>query len=97
MFSNPSTRTVSVFSDDYKTFDQFNDNLGQSVRMNLNVPIFSRYSNSANLQRAEINKQRAEIQAQTVKNTLRQNIETAYNSAIAALKSFEASEKRVSA
>ena len=97
VFSNPSTRTVSVFSDDYKTFDQFSDNLGQSVRLNLNVPIFSRYSNSANLQRAEINKQRAEIQAQTVKNTLRQNIETAYNSAIAALKSFEASEKRVAA
>lgn len=97
VFSNPSTQTVPVYSDTYSATDQFNDNLGQSVRVNLNIPIFSRYSNSANLQRAEINKQRAEIQAQTVKNTLRQNIESAYNSAIAALKSYEASQKRVAA
>lgn len=97
VFSNPSTQTVPQYSDTYNTTDQFKDNLGQSVRVSLNVPIFSRYSNSANLQRAEINKQRAEIQAQTVKNTLRQNIESAYNSAIAALKSYEASQKRVAA
>lgn len=97
VFSNPSTQNVPVFASDYKTFDQFNDNLGQSIRVNLSVPIFSRYNNTANLQRAEINKQRAEIQSQTVKNTLRQSIETAYNSAIAALKSYEASQKRVAA
>lgn len=97
VFSNPSTQNVPIYSDNYSTTDQFSDNLGQSVRVNLNVPIFSRYSNSANLQRAEISKQRAEIQAQTVKNTLRQNIESAYNTALAALKSYEASEKRVAA
>ena len=97
VFTNPSTQTVPVFSENYSVTDQFGDNLGQSLRVNLNVPIFSRYNNSANLQRAEISKQRAEIQALTVKNTLRQNIESAYNSAIAALKSYEASQKRVAA
>jgi len=97
VFSNPQSQTVTVFSDKYSVTDQFNDNLGQSVRVNLNVPIFNRYSNSANLQRAQISKQRAEIQAQTVKNTLRQNIESAYNSALASRKSYEASQKRVAA
>ncbi len=97
VFSNPQTQLVPIISDGYQVFDQFNDNLGQSVRLNLNVPIFSNYSNSANLQRAQITKQRAEIQSETVKNQLRQSIETAYNSAIAALKSYEASEKRLKA
>ncbi len=97
VFSNPQTQIVPVFSDSYSVTDQFNDNLGQSVRVNLNIPIFNRYSNTANLQRAEINKQRAEIQTQNIKNTLRQTIETAYNSAIAGLKSYEASTKRVAA
>lgn len=97
VFSNPQTQTVPIFSDSYNVMDQFNDNLGQSINMNLNVPIFNRYSNTANLQRAEINKQRAEIQAQNIKNTLRQNIESAYNTAIAALKSYEATQKRVAA
>lgn len=97
VFSNPRIQTVPIVSENYTITDQFNDNLGQSIGLNLNVPIFNRYNNSANLQRAEINKQRAEIQAETVKNQLRQNIESAYNAAIAALKSFEASEKRVAA
>lgn len=97
VLSNPQTQSVPVFSDSYSVTDQFGDNLGQSIRMSLSVPIFSKYNNSANLQRAEINKQRAEIQAQTVRNTLRQNIESAYNTALAALKSYEASEKRVAA
>ncbi|OEK01679.1 hypothetical protein BFP97_09195 [Roseivirga sp. 4D4] len=97
VFLDASQETVPVFSDSYSTFDQFNDNLGQSVRVNLNVPIFSRLSNTSNLQRAKINKQRAEISAQNVKNQLRQAIETAYNNAIASLKSYEATGKRVTA
>lgn len=97
VFTNPSTQTVPVFSDTYRAVDQFDDNLGQSVRVNLNVPIFSRLSNTSNLQRAKIAKQRAEINAQNTKNQLRQSIESAYNNALASLKSYEATEKRVAA
>ncbi|MBO3698423.1 TolC family protein [Roseivirga sp. E12] len=97
VFVDASQETVPVFSDSYSTIDQFNDNLGQSVRVNLSVPIFSRLSNTSNLQRAKINKQRAEITAQNVKNQLRQSIETAYNNALASLKSYEATGKRVTA
>ncbi|WP_422356239.1 TolC family protein [Roseivirga pacifica] len=95
VFSNGSVQTVPVYSDSYSVGDQFNDNLGQSFRVNLNVPIFTRLQNSSNLQRAKISKQRAEINSQNVRNTLRQNVETAYTNALASHKSYEASEKRV--
>ncbi len=95
VLSNPQTQERPLFSDDYSAFNQFEDNLGQSVRVNLNIPIFSKLSNTTNLQRAQINKQRAEITAQNVTNQLRQSIESAHNNAIASLKSYEASQKRV--
>ena len=61
------------------------------------MPIFNRLSNTSNYQRAQITKQQAEITQQNVENQLRQNIESAYNNALAGLKSYEASEKRVNA
>ena len=88
---------MSQFSENYSVIDQFDDNLGQSVRVNLSVPIFNRLSNTSNYQRAQITKQQAEITQQNVENQLRQNIESAYNNALAGLKSYEASEKRVNA
>lgn len=97
VFTNPSTRSVSQFSENYSVMNQFDDNLGQSVRVNLNVPIFNRLTNTSNLQRAKITKQQAELTQQNVQNQLRQNIETAYNNAVAGLKSYEATEKRVKA
>ena len=97
VYSLGSTQNVPIRSDDYGIGSQFNDNVGQSVSINLNIPIFSRYSNSANLQRAQITKQRSEITAQNTRNQLRQNIESSYNNALASLKSYEATLKRVEA
>ena len=97
VFSNPSQQTVPVYSESYGVLNQYDDNLGQSVSIRLNVPIFSRYSNSANLQRAQIAKQRAEITSMNTRNQLRQSIESAYNSALAALNTYNATLKRVAA
>ena len=97
VFSNPSQATVPIFAEDYGVFNQYDDNLGQSISFGMNVPIFNRYSNSAGLQRARISKQRAEIASLNTKNQLRQNIETAYNSALAALNTYNATLKRVAA
>lgn len=97
VFSNPSQSTVPIYAEDYGVFNQYDDNLGQSISIGLNVPIFSRYSNSAGLQRAQISKQRAEITSMNTKNQLRQNIETAYNSALSALNTYNATLKRVAA
>ena len=97
VYSLGSTVSVPITSDDYSVGSQFGDNIGQSISINLNVPIFARYSNSANLQRAQISKQRSEITAMNTRNQLRQNSETSYNNAVASLKSYEATEKRVEA
>jgi len=88
-------REVPTLFENTSFFNQIDNNLGQSIGVGFSVPIFSRYANSAGLQRAQINKQRAEITALNTRNTLRQNIETAYNNALASLKSFEATQKRV--
>jgi outer membrane protein len=96
VFSLPTTREIPIASDT-RFFKQIDNNLGQSVGLGINVPIFTRFSNKSNMQRAQITKQRAEITALTVKNQLRQNIETAYNNALASFKSYEATEKRVAA
>lgn len=97
VLSNEETITVPITSDNYPLTDQFGDNLGQSVRVNLSIPIFNRMATSSNVQRAEIQKQRAEITALNTKNTLRQNVETAHTNALASLKTYEASLKRVAA
>lgn len=97
VLSNPETITVPVFSDTYSWTDQFSDNLGQSLRASLSIPIFNRMQTQSNVQRAEIQKQRAEITALNTKNTLRQNVETAHTNALASLKTYEASIKRVAA
>ena len=51
----------------------------------------------SNVQTAEIQTQIAEITALNTKNTLRQNVETAHTNALASLKTYEASIKRVAA
>lgn len=90
-------REVATVFEDTPFFNQIDNNLGQSIGVGLNVPIFSRYSNKAGFQRAQINKQRAEINALNVRNNLRQNIETAYTNALASFKSYDATQKRVTA
>lgn len=95
VLSNPTERPTVTENTPF--FTQVDNNLGQSIGIGVQIPIFNRYSNSAGLQRAQITKQRAEITALNTRNTLRQNIETAYNSALASLKSYEATQKRVEA
>lgn len=82
---------------DFPLGDQFSDNLSRSLSLNLSIPVFNRWQTEAGVQRSKINQQRAQITAQETRNQLRQNIETAYNDALAASKSFAASTKQVEA
>ncbi len=75
--------------------EQIQNNLSQAVSFQLNIPIFTQFSNKANLQRARVQKQLSEVTELETKNQLRQQIETAYTSALAAEQSYEASEVRV--
>jgi outer membrane protein len=82
---------------DFPFWDQYRNNRSTSLALNLTIPIFNRFQTKAQEQRAQINLQRAELSEIEQRNTLRQTIETAYNDAAAAAKTFEASQRQVEA
>lgn len=77
--------------------DQYVDNRGRSVGINLQIPIFNGLSARSAKQRAAINRNLADITLLETKNTLRQTVETAYNNAQAAIKTYQSTEKQVKA
>ena len=88
---------TGTFQEIYGFNDQVKDNLYKSVNLTLSIPIFNNFNARSNLQRAMISNEQAKIAAQEVDNTLRQNVETSYNNAIAASKSYNASLRQVEA
>ena len=82
---------------DFTFREQFDENLSRSLSLNLQIPVFNRWRTRNNMQRAFIGNKQAEISAEQVRNQLRQNIETAHNNAVAALKSYQASSRQVEA
>jgi outer membrane protein len=91
--SVPSGYTV----DGYGRSDQLQDNIFRQLTLGLTIPIFNGFQSRASYQRTLINRQLATISAKEVDNTLRQNVETAYNEALAASKTYNSSLRQVSA
>jgi outer membrane protein len=85
------------FQEIYGFNDQVKDNLYKSVSVTLSIPIFNNLNARANLQRAMIANEQARITAREVDNALRQNVETSYNNAIAAAKSYNSALRQVDA
>jgi outer membrane protein len=77
--------------------DQIVDNRGRSVGLNLQIPIFNGLATRSTMQRAAINREIANINFQEISNTLRQTVETAYNNAFAAIKTYQSTDKQVKA
>ncbi len=77
--------------------DQFVDNRGRSIGVSLQIPLFNGFSTRSAMQRAAINREIANISFQEISNTLRQTVETAYNNAIAAVKTYQSTDKQVKA
>jgi outer membrane protein len=76
---------------------QYNDNLGRNVGLNISIPLFNGYSARANVKRSIISKEQARINLLQQENTLRQTVETAVNDVLAAHRTFISSEKQVNA
>jgi outer membrane protein len=89
-------RTIYL-ADGYPITDQWLDNRSSSLGFNLSIPIFTGWNTMANIQRAKIQKEYADISALETKNQMRQNIETAYNDARAASKVYQAAQVQVTA
>ncbi|MFM7859745.1 MAG: TolC family protein, partial [Flammeovirgaceae bacterium] len=77
--------------------NQFSDNISKSVSLTLTIPVFNGYTARANVQRGKVNRQTAAINLTDAENRLRQAIETAYNDATAATKTYNASVRAVKA
>jgi outer membrane protein len=73
------------------------DNRGRSVGISLQIPVFNGFSTRSSMQRAAINREIANISYQEISNTLRQTVETAYNNAVAAIKTYQSTDKQVKA
>jgi outer membrane protein len=85
------------FRDTYLFSDQIKDNIYRTLGFQLTVPIFNGFNARANVQRSLIQNHQAKIDAQQTDQTLRQNVETAYNDALAASKTYNASLRQVQA
>lgn len=95
LFSNYVDRVFGTERPGFGT--QIENNLSQSMNLNLSIPIFSQFNNKAAVQRARVQQQISEVAETEAKNTLRQDIETAYTSAIAAEQSYQANLIRLKA
>ena len=79
----------------FSYFDQLNQNFRQSIGLGISVPIFNGGTLRANWNRAKLNVKSAELVQEMNSFTLKQDIYTAYNDAVAALQKFNANRKAV--
>lgn len=93
----PVTVPSGYYVDGYGRRDQLQDNIFRQVSLGLTIPIFNNLSTRSSYQRAVISRQLAEVSAKEVDNTLRQNVESAYNEAVAAYKTYNSSLRQVAA
>jgi outer membrane protein len=91
------TNGVTEVSPNYGVKDQLVDNLFRTSTLSLQIPIFNGLQNRAAVQRAAVNTELARISRIEAENTLRQTIETSYNDAVAASKTYSSSLKQVNA
>jgi len=80
---------------DYGFGDQIRDNLSESVRLNLSIPIFSRFQVKNNISRSKINVETAELNKQNTENQLRKTIEQVYNDLVSTSKNYDAAVEQL--
>lgn len=97
VLSQVTSPTLTQIADNYNQHDQLKDNLFKGISLQLSVPIFNGLQTRTNVQRALVSKQLADITVLETQNTLRQSIESAYNDALAAAKTYTSSLKQVKA
>ena len=92
-----SIERTGSFRNTYLFQDQIKDNIYKTLGFQLSIPILNGYNARANVQRSIILSQQAKIDAQLTSQTLRQNVETSYNDALAASKTYNSSLRQVQA
>ena len=82
---------------DYGRLDQLQDNVFRSISITLSIPVFNSWQASSTVQRSRVSRSQSEIALQETKNQLRQAVETAYNDAVAAEKTYSSAIRQVTA
>ena len=77
--------------------DQLNDNQNKSLSLSLQIPIYNGWQARTAISQAKIRKEEADLTLQKTKLDLDKKIQQAYADAVAALKNYAASEKKVKA
>lgn len=91
-------RNVEIPEGNFETVGiskQYDNNFSRRLSLNLSVPIFNGFRTRSDIQRSKIAVQQAEISRTEQQNFLYQTIETAYRNALAASKTFSASQRQV--
>lgn len=92
-----TTIPTGSLSDGYGYMDQLQDNVFRSVGVSLTIPLFNGLQARGGVRRAHITQRNAEIASQQANQTLRQSVETAFNDALAASKTYQSSLRQVAA
>ncbi len=83
--------------ENYPLQTQIQDNISRAISLSLQIPIFNGYQIRSNVRRSLVTNQQATINLQDTENTLRRLVETAYNDASAAAKTYQSAIKQVNA
>jgi outer membrane protein len=76
---------------------QLNDNQNKSLSLTLQIPIFNGWQAQTAISQAKIRKEEADLTLQKARLDLNQTIQKAYADAVAALKNYNASDKKLQA
>jgi len=75
--------------------NQMSNNFGQSVNLQLSIPIFNGGQSKISYQQAKLNYRSTELQQENIQRKLKQDIYAAYTNAIVALNKLNANQKAV--
>jgi outer membrane protein len=78
-------------------FPQLYNNLGESVGLNLSIPIYSNRQIKSNIERAKINALSAQLDEQNTRLQLRKTIEQSYTDLRNSINKYEATKEQISA
>ena len=91
------TKQTSYNSQKIKFFNQYNNNLGTYVGLNLSIPIFSSFQTRTNIKLARLEERRTVYVAENTRIQLRQAIEQAHVNMTTAYERYQALQEQVAA
>lgn len=89
--------TINNIENDYPYGDQLKDNMSFRIGVSLRIPIFNKFMVKNSISQSKIQVENTEYQLEVSKNELLKDIQSARNSAQAALSRYNASKKAVEA